>query len=147
MEANRPTGTPPGTIQIDPEDGFGPHLVDDFMDLYGPDSNFVAGTADCLTRRFIRVLIKAGKLAPDTVPVQFGGDQAREALDDLLRVLERRGAEKPSVALMQSAVGHAAPEAFQSLAQMILGVDSVERWFTLFEQGKFEECNALLNEN
>jgi len=147
VEPSRPIGTPKGTIQIDPDQGFGPHLTDDFMDLYGPESGFVISTADCLTRRFTRVLVKAGKLAQDTVPVQFGGDQARDTLENLLGAMGRRGVEKPSVVLMQSAIGHAPPENFQLIAQSTLGIDSVALWFMLFEQGKFGECNALLKEN
>jgi len=145
VETNNPAAPPPGTIKIDPDLGFAPHLVHDFIGLYGPDSNFVVATADCLTRRFIHVLVQTGKLAPDTVPVQLGPDQARGALEHLVLVLERRGAEKPSVALMQSALGHVAPRVFQTLAQATLGVDPVERWFGFFELGKFVECNALFN--
>src|SRR5262245_18421644 len=48
---------------------------------------------------------------------------------------------------MQSALGHAPPNAFQALAQSILGVASVERWWMLFEQVNFVECHALLDEN
>jgi len=131
-------------VRIDPEAGFAPLLVEGFIGLYGPDSSFVVATADCLTRRFIHVLIQSGKLAPETVPRQLGGDQARGTLEHLVGVLERRGAEKPSVALMQSALGHVQPRTFQSLAQATLGVAPTERWLMLFEQGKFVECKALL---
>ena len=144
MQSERPTGVPAGTIQIDPEQGFGPHLSDAFLELYGEDSVFVTATVDLLTWQFVAVLIKAEKLPADFVAVQYGTPEMRHALDAFLKTLAGRGLEKPSTSLMRSAVGHEQPQAFQVAAGTLLGYDLVARWLQRLEQQDYAGVTALL---
>lgn len=135
---------PAGTIQIDPEQGFGPHVSDAFLDLYGEDSVFVTATVDCLTWRFVGVLVRAEKLPADFEPVQYGSPEMRQALDAFLKALSVRGLENPSTSLMRSALGHEQPQAFQTAAGALLGQDLVDRWLQLLEQQDYAGATALL---
>ena len=144
MQSERPTDVPAGTIQIDPEQGFGPHLSDAFLELYGEDSVFVTATVDLLTWQFVAVLIKAEKLPADFVAVQYGTPEMRHALDAFLKTLAGRGLEKPSTSLMRSAVGHEQPQAFQAAAGTLLGYDLVARWLQRLEQQDYAGVTTLL---
>ena len=144
MQSERPAGTPAGTLQIDPEQGFGPHLSDAFLDLYGEDSVFVNAAVDLLTWQFIAVLIKAQKLPADFVAIQYGTPEMRHALGVFLNTLAGRGLEKPSAALMRSAVGQEQPQAFQTSASTLLGYDLVSRWLQRLEQQDYAGAAALL---
>jgi hypothetical protein len=144
VQSERPAGVPAGTIQIDPEQGFGPHISDAFLDLYGEDSVFVTATVDLLTWQFVGVLIKAEKLPADFVAVQYGTPEMRHALSALLKSLAGRGFEKPSTSLMRSAVGHDQPQAFQAAAGTLLGHDVVSRWLQRLEQQDYAGVTALL---
>ncbi|MCK9490154.1 MAG: hypothetical protein M0Q42_12335 [Xanthomonadales bacterium] len=140
MQSERPAGT----LQIDPQQGFGPHLSDAFLDLYGEDSVFVNAAVDLLTWQFVAVLIKAEKLPADFVPIQYGTPEMRHTLDALLKTLAGRGLEKPSTALMRSAVGQEQPQAFQTAASTLLGYDLVSRWLQRLEQHNYAGADALL---
>jgi hypothetical protein len=144
VQSERPAGVPTGTIQIDPEQGFGPHLSDAFLNLYGEDSVFVTATVDLLTWQFVAVLIKAEKLPADFVAVQYGAPEMRHALDAFLKTLAGRGLEKPSTLLMRSAVGHEQPQAFQAAAGTLLGYDLVARWLQRLERQDYAGVAALL---
>ena len=144
MQEDAPSGTPSETIQVNPDEGFGPHMADAFLSLYGENSVFVTATVDCLTRRFINVLIKADKLPPDSEPVQYGAVEMREALESFLQTLSARGSDRPSIALMRSAVGHEQPQTFQRMAAALLGSDLVDRWLRLLEQEDYAGASALL---
>ncbi len=144
MESKRPAGIPAGNIQIDPEDGFGPHLSDAFLDRYGEESVFVAATADLLTWKFVAVLIKAEKLPTDFAAIQYGSPEMRNALDAFLETLAGRGMEKPSTSLMQSAVGRQQPQAFLAAAGALLGYDLVTRWLQRLELQDVAGVAALL---
>ena len=144
MQESRPIGVPAGTIQIDPEKGFGPHVSDAFLDLYGEDSVFVTATVDCLTWRFVRVLVRAEKLPADFEPIQYGSAEMRQALDGFLKALSVRGLENPPTSLMRSAVGQEQPQAFLAAAGGFLGHGLVGRWLQLLEQQDYAGATALL---
>jgi len=119
-------------------------MAEEFLDLYGEDSVFVTATVDCLTWRYLKVLIKAEKIPEDFEPTQYGSPEMRQALEVFLKALAARGLEKPSVTLMQSAVGHEQPRAFQATAGALLGRDLVARWLHLLEQEDYAGATALL---
>ena len=144
MQEDRPSGTPAGTIHINPEEGFGPHISEAFLGFYGEDSAFVTATVDSLTHRFLNVLIQAEKLPPDHMQIQYGSTEMREALDRLLQTLTSRGANGPSVILMRSAVGHDAPQAFERMAGDLLGSELLSNWFSLLEKEDYAGAEALL---
>ncbi len=144
MQTDQPDDAPPGTIQIDPDEGFGPHLAQSFLDWYGEDSVFAAATADCLTWRFVKVLVRAGKLPAEHQPHVYGSPELCEALEALLDALSTRGLEKASVLLLQSAVGRADAHAFQTAAGYVLGNDLIQRWLVLLEQADPAGATALL---
>ncbi len=144
MKEDRPTGTPAGTIQIDPDLGFGPHVTEAFLHLYGEDSVFVTATVDSLTWRFAGVLIRANKLPTDYEPVQYGSPEMRQSLDALLRALGARGLDNPPTALMRSALGLEPPQAFQVAASSLLGDSLVANWLHLMELEDYAGATALL---
>ena len=131
-------------IQVNPVEGFGPHLVRAFLDLYGENSVFVAATVDCLNYRFVRVMIRAELLPADFSPPQYGTPEMRQALETLLKALDAHGLENPPASLMQSAVGYAEPQAFQSTAAGLLGDEVVGRWLQRLEQEDYSGATALL---
>ncbi|GAB3029601.1 hypothetical protein GCM10027285_10090 [Oleiagrimonas citrea] len=139
-----PAGTPEGSIPIDPDVGFAPHITDDFLDSYGESSVFVTAAVDCLTYRFVRVLVKAGKLPQEHHTPQYGTPEMREALEQLLSKLASCGMDKPPVVLMRSAVGRSEPRAFQDAAGAILGVGLVGNWFRELEHENYSGARSLL---
>jgi len=144
VQEDRPSGTPLGTIQIDPDQGFGPHMTEAFLNLYGADSVFVTATVDSLTWRFAGVLVRAQKLPPDFEPVQYGTPEMRQALDAFLKALGTRGLDNPPTALMRSATGHEQPQAFLLVASSLLGDNLVANWLRLMEQENYAGATALL---
>ena len=144
MQEERPAGVPAVTIQIDPEQGFGPHISDAFLNLYGEDSVFVTATVDLLTWRFVGVLVRAEKLPAAFEAVQYGTFEMRQTLEAFLKALDARGLENPSTSLMRSAVGHEQPQAFEAAASALLGYDLVGRWLPLLEQQDYAGATALL---
>ncbi|GAB2524815.1 hypothetical protein GCM10027188_29700 [Lysobacter humi (ex Lee et al. 2017)] len=139
-----PRNAPPGTIPVDPEEGFGPHLTDAFLEAYGEDSVFVTATVDLLTWRFVRVLVKAGKLPEEFEPPQFGPPEMRRALAGLITKLSERGQDRPAVSLMRSAIGHEHPLAFQNVARAVLGEGVVASWLACLEREDYARAEALL---
>jgi hypothetical protein len=137
VQEDRPSDTPPGYISIDPDEGFGPHMSEAFLDRYGTDSVFVTATVDCLTWRFIRLLVNGGNLSSDFEPLQYGCPEMREALEALLEVLAVRGLETPFLVLMQSAAGRKPPQAFEDAATALLGAPLFADWLRLLEQENY----------
>ena len=144
MQEDRPSDAPPDTVSIDPEQGFGPHITEAFLDLYGEDSVFVSATVDCLTCRFVGVLVRAGKLSADFEPIQYGSPEMLQALEGFLKVLAARGLENPSTALMRSALGYEGPQTFLATASSVLGGELVVCWLQLLEQEDYAGAAALL---
>ena len=145
MQEERPSKAPSEDVSINPDEGFGPHISEDFLELYGKGSVFVTATVDCLTWRFIQVLVRAEKLPQDTSPLQYGEPEMREALEDLLAAMSDRGIEKLSLALMRSAVGRESPQAFQEAANSRLGSSTVSQWLTLLEHENYAGASGLLS--
>ena len=144
MQEDQPSGTPAGTIKIDPDQGFGPHVTEAFLSLYGEDSVFVTATVDSLTWRFVSVLIRAKELPTDFEAVQYGTPEMRQALDAFLTVLSTRGLDNPPTALMRSATGHEQPQAFLLSASSLLGDNLVASWLRLMEREDYVGATALL---
>ena len=139
-----PHNVPPGTISVDPDEGFGPHLTDAFLEAYGEDSVFVTATVDQLTWQFVRVLVKAGKLPEEFEPPQFGPPEMRGALAGLIAKLSERGQDRPAISLMRSAVGHEHSLAFQRAASAALGESVVAAWLSCLEMEDYAGAAALL---
>lgn len=136
---------PAGTIQVDPEEGFGPHVTERFLDFYGEGSVFVTATVDCLNHRFASVLMKSGGLPADHVALQYGTPEMRGSLESLLKALAIQGLSKPPVLLMRSATGYEEPQQFISTASSILGAELVTNWMHLLEQEDYAGADALLS--
>lgn len=143
-QQDAPAGTPEGTIPVDPDEGFGPHIVDSFLERYGEESVFVTATVDCLTYRFIQVLARAGKLPEEHHTPQYGAPAMREALEQLLSVLGSRGMDKPAIVLMRAAIGHEGPSSFLEAASMVLGTALVEDWLFKLEREDYVGAGSLL---
>jgi hypothetical protein len=143
-KGNPSTGIPAGTIQIDPVEGFGPHIAECFLNLYGEDSVFVTATVDCLTYRFIRTLIKSGRLSADHVAIQYGTPAMRESLENFLEALASRGLDTPSVLLVRSAVGHEEPQHFLTVASSLLGTELVASWLRRLELEDYAGATTCL---
>jgi hypothetical protein len=139
-----PSGTPEGTIPVDPDVGFAAHVADGFVEHYGEDSVFVAAAVDCLTHRFIRVLVRAGKLPEDHQAPQYGTPEMRGALDRLLSVLDSRGMDNPTAALMRSVVGRAGPGTFVQAAGVVVGEQLIGGWLLKMEQEDYVGADSLL---
>lgn len=144
MQHDRPNDAPPGNIRINPEQGFGPHMAEAFLERYGEDSIFVTATVDCLTWRFIGVLTKAGELPAGYDAIQYGPPEMREALEALLKALSAYGMDKPVIALMRSATGHEQPQAFELAVAGLLGNHVMDNWLHLIEKADYAGATALL---
>lgn len=143
-EGDPSIGPPPGVIPIDPVEGFGPHISDEFIYHYGEESVFVTATVDCLTTRFVGVLRRAGRVPEDHVAVQHGPPEMREALEQLLACLTAQGLDKPHTLLMRSAVGHEAPQSFMDEAGSLLGEELLAIWLRQLEGEDYLSAKALL---
>lgn len=131
-------------ISVDPDDGFGPHISESFLECYGEESVFVTAAVDCLNDRFNRVLVKSGKMPGDHKIVQYGAPAMREAIEQLLQVLANQGLDNPPTALMRSATGYEEPQAFLLTAGALLGKDLVADWLSRLEQEDYAGTAALL---
>ena len=142
--ATPPTELMPATIQIDPDEGFGPHICARFLECYGSDSVFVTATVDCLTQRFTRALINSGNLSEGHPWVQYGDSDMRESLEILIAVLSAQGLANAPVLLMRSATGYEGPRSFLEAAVVLLGADMVAEWHRLLELEDYAGANSVL---
>ncbi|MEI2742835.1 MAG: hypothetical protein V9G63_10450 [Candidatus Competibacter sp.] len=140
--ASRP---PDGSIPVDPEEGFGPLISEAFLEQYGNDSVFVIGTIDCLTHRFVHVLIRAGRLPIDYPIKQYGSNDMRESLEHLIEALNTHGIKNPLLLLMRSAIGHERPQEFLACAGSILGPDVIAHWLRRLESEDYEGARVCLS--
>lgn len=147
MKENPPSDTPSAYISIDPDEGFGPHMSEAFLDCYSAGSVFVTATVDCLTWRFVRLLITGGNLPPDFEPLQYGSPEMRETLEALLEALAGRGLETPFLVLMQSAAGRKPPQAFEDEAVALLGAPLIADWLRLLERENYAAATQRLAVN
>lgn len=134
----------PARIEIDPDEGFGPHMAGLFLEYYGTHSLFVTATVDCLTQRFTRVLIKSGRFPEDHACVQYGDPGMRASLENLLAALSGQGLDNPPVLLMRSATGYEDPQSFLETASTFLGADVVANWLRRLELEDYVGADSLL---
>jgi hypothetical protein len=136
---------PKELLQVDPEHGFYPHFTDEFRKEYGAESVFVFAVADVLTARFIKVLIKAGRVSPNTKPRQLGSLEAVEMLEKLILILEaKKPSSKEILPLLQEATGRASLGTFSKEVNSLLGDWIFEKWLCLFQDNAFGKAAELV---
>lgn len=132
-------------LQIDPKHGFHPHFAAEFKKEYGSKSVFVLAVADVLTGRFIGVLIKAGRISPNTKSLQLGSSEGIEALEKLISILQaRKPSSKEILPLLQEATGRASLGAFSKEVNSLLGDWTFEKWLCLFQDKVFDKAMELV---
>jgi hypothetical protein len=131
-------------LNVNPYEGFGPLITDDFLDLYGEDSVFVTATIDFLTWQMVTILIKSNKIGPEFEPIQYGPPEMRLTLETLIKILSASKLEKPLLVLLQSAVKNNQSLDFQIAASSLIGEDVFKEWLSLLEQKKYAEANSLV---
>ncbi len=139
-----PSDSLPKLISVNPDEGFGPHITDSFLELYGEESVFVTATVDCLNYRFNSVIVRAGKISEDHKAVQYGEPAMREAIELLLQALGNKGLDNPPTVLLRSATGYEEPQTFLTIAGSLLGADLVSNWLGRLEQEDYVGAAALL---
>ena len=132
-------------LRIDPERGFYPHFTIGFKKEYGAKSVFVLAIADALTARFIRVLIKAGRIEPNTKPLQLGCREAVQTLEELISILQRK---KPSsegvLPVLREATGMTSLGEFLREINGVFGGGTFEEWLSFFQAKASDEAMNLL---
>jgi hypothetical protein len=132
-------------LQIDPVHGFYPHFTDEFKKEYGSESIFVFAVADVLTARFIGVLIKAGRISPNTKPRQLGGHGAVETLEGLISILQAKKISWEEILpLLQEATGRRPLGTFSQEVNNTLGDWTFEKWLCLFQDKAFDKAMELI---
>lgn len=139
-----PSDTLPKVISVDPDEGYGPHISESFLERYGEESVFVTAAVDCLNFRFNRVLVRAGKVPGDHKAVQYGTPAMRDAIEQLLHALGKQGFDNPPTALLRSATGYEEPQTFLAKAGTLLGSGLVADWLGRLEQEEYAGAAALL---
>lgn len=132
-------------LKIDPKSGFYPHFTDEFKKKYGSKSFFVLAVADVLTARFIKVLIKAGRIGPNTKPRQLGSPEAVQTMEKLISILQ---AKKPSsegiLPLLREATGVTSLGTFSQEVNTILDDWIFEKWLCFFQESAFDKATELV---
>ena len=118
--------------------GFLPLLADEFKAAYGADSFFVLATADLFTTALAELTERAER-RPRRETAAIVGEGAREAL---ARLLALTGAKK---ALLEEALGLAAPGTFGDAVDAALGAGVFGRWLRAFQDGDFPAASAGLD--
>ena len=136
--------TQPAVIKISVEEGYRPHFSPYCVQRYGPDSLFVLGVADCLTKRHMRIVTRAEQIVPEIEALRLGPNGAREAVENLVSVLSARSVEKPVVRLLQIATGRASPAAFESDIDAALGFGTFTRWLSALEHRDYAAASTTL---
>jgi len=136
--------TAQGAMRINSYVGLAPHFADAFQETYGKNSAFVTAAVDCLNADFVKAFVQAGKLPKEHHLPSWGTPARREALEQLLARLQSCGMEKPSIALLRSAVGHTEPRAFMDAAGKVLGTDVMDNWLREIQQENYAAASSLL---
>ena len=134
----------PQNIPIDLEEGYWPHFKAQFFARYGVDSLFVRSVADSLTARHVKVLIKAGRISPNTKPLQIGSKEALKALEFLLERTKADGAIEQVRHILRESMGVREPIVLEAEVDNLYGHGVFARWLSLFERRKFDEAGNLL---
>jgi hypothetical protein len=136
---------PKELLQIDPEHGFYPHFADEFKKEYGFESIFVFAVADVLTARFIKVLIKAGRISPNTQPRQLGSSDPAKTLEKLILKLQvKKPSSKEILPLLQEATGRVPLGTFSQEVNSLLGDWTFEKWLYLLQDNAFGKASELI---
>jgi hypothetical protein len=131
-------------IWINLEEGYWPHFVPAFFARYGADSLFVRSVADCLTARHVRLLIKAGRISPNTRPLQRGTTEATESLEALLGKMKTDGAAEDLLHILRESTGVREPGVLQAEVDLLYGCGAFSRWLALFELHDFNQAAGVL---
>jgi hypothetical protein len=131
-------------IPIDLKEGYWPHFVPAFFARYGADSLFVRSVADSLTARHVRVLIKAGRISPNTRPLQRGTTEALESLEKLLSKMRADGAAEDLRHILRESMGTREPGVLQAEVDLLYGSGAFSRWPALFELHDFNQAAGVL---
>ena len=124
-------------LTVTADEGFLPLLSDEFKATYGANSFFVLATADVFTTALAHLMERAGRLPrPDTVASV--SQQAREALALLIAAT---GAQE---ALVEEALGLAAPGMLRQAVDAVLSVGAFAYWLRAFQSGDFAPASASL---
>ena len=134
----------PQYIPINLKEGYWPHFKTGFFARYGVDSLFVRSVADCLTDRHVWVLIKAGRISPNTKPLQIGSKEALKALEFLLERMKTDGAVEQVRHILRESMGVREPIVLEAEVDGLYGHGVFAHWLSLFEQRKFDEAGNLL---
>ena len=147
INKNQMSGNPKELLKIDPKHGFCPHFTAEFKKEYGSESIFVFAVADVLTARFIGVLIKAGRIGPNTKPRQLGSSEAVETLEKLISILQaKKPLSKEILPLLQEATGKASLGTFSKEVNSVLGDWIFEKWFCFFKESAFDKATELVKD-
>jgi hypothetical protein len=135
-------------IHIDPEHGFYPHFTTEFNEAYGWESAFVFAAADALTGRFIKVLINAGRIDRDTIPLRLGNPAAVDALEELLTILRtKQPASEDIKYLLREATGVTPVGSFSKEIDSVFGSGTFEAWLSLFQAQDFRQALSMLKKS
>ena len=122
-------------LTVKADEGFLPLLSDEFKATYGANSFFVLATADVFTTALAHLMERVGRLPrPDTVAT--AGQEAREALAMLLAATDSQEA------LLEEALGLAAPGMLRQAVDGVLSVGSFAYWLRAFQNGDFAAASA-----
>jgi hypothetical protein len=136
---------PKELLQIDPAHGFYPHFTAEFKKEYGSESIFAFAVADVLTARFTGVLIKAGRISPNTKTRQLGNPEAVETLEKLISILQtKKPSSKEILPLLQEATGRVSLGTFSKEVNSLLGDWTFEKWFCFFQDKAFGRAAELV---
>ncbi len=135
-------------IHIDPEHGFYPHFSTEFMETYGWKSPFVLATSDALMGRYIRVLVNADRIDPDTIPLRLGSPAAVDALEKLLSILQTKAPTSEGIKyFLREATGVTPVGSLSKEIDNAFGSGTFEKWLSLFQAGDFLQATCLLKES
>ena len=124
-------------LTVKADEGFLPLLSDEFKATYGANSFFVLASADVFTTAIAHLMERAGRPPrPDTVAIV--GQQAREALAMLVAATDAQEA------LVEGALGLAAPGMLRQAVDAVLSVGAFAYWLRAFQSGDFAAASASL---
>ncbi len=131
-------------IRINLEEGYWPHFVPAFFARYGADSLFVRSVADYLTARHVKVLIKAGRISPNTRPLQLGTTEATNSLETLLGKMKTDGATDHLLHILRESTGVREPGVLEAEVDLLYGCGAFNRWLAQFELREFDKAMRVL---
>jgi hypothetical protein len=125
-------------LSVNVEEGFAPHLAQEFVARYGGRSLFVRATADLFTLALARVLEASSKRQVEDPIARVADDDAV----DCLSVLTRAVAEGKKI-LLSAATGSSPADSFEVAIDAALCAGSFGRWLAHFERREFKSSNTI----